>query len=93
MTYRITQREDEECKTLTLLLEGSISAEAGSVIADICRNASQRYGQNILIDLHGVSFLAPESSEILCRLKTQQGLSFIGCHLFNKKVLDETEAK
>jgi len=93
MVYRITQTEDEQSGKLILLLEGSFDAEGGQRIEQICNDAQKKFGKNIMIDVSGITFLDESSSAILCRLKNQQGLSLIGCHLFTKKVIDQSESK
>ena len=93
MAYRITQSEDVESGKLVLRLEGSFNSEGGQKIEQICNDAQKKFGKNIMIDVSGITFLDESSSAILCRLKNQQGLSLIGCHLFTKKVIDQSESK
>jgi hypothetical protein len=93
MTYRITQSEDDKDNRLTILIEGTLNPDCGQMVEQICLDAEKRFGKKITIDLNGVTFLDKESSVILCRLKNQHGFSLSGCHLFTKKVIDETDSK
>jgi anti-anti-sigma regulatory factor len=93
MAYRITQSEDTQSGKLILLLEGSFDAEGGQKIEQICEDAMKKFGKNIMIDVSGVTFLDEASSAVICRLKNQEGLSLIGCHLFTKKVIEQSESR
>ncbi|MBL8150301.1 MAG: hypothetical protein JNN15_10290 [Blastocatellia bacterium] len=88
MTYRISQFEDSG--RLTLKIEGSLNSDSGKVLEQICEEFYKKYKQ-IEIDLMCVTFLAPETSAVLCRLKRELGVVFNGCHLFNKKMIDQLE--
>jgi anti-anti-sigma regulatory factor len=92
MKYRITQIEDEEAEKLILRLEGSFHQEGGERVEQLCQEAENKYGNNILIDVHGITYLDEQCSMIFCRLKNQRGITMVGCHLFNKKVMDQSEA-
>lgn len=91
MTYRITQTEQEG--QLVLRLEGSFCGEGGRKLEEICDDAQPRYGNNILIDVQGVTYLDECSSQVFCRLKNQRGITLVGCNLFTKKVIDQSEGK
>ena len=93
MAYRITQSEDEQSGKLVLRLEGSFNSEGGQKVEQICDEAEKRFEKNIIIDVSGITFLDESSSAILCRLKNQKGISLVGCHLFTKKCIDESESK
>ena len=93
MTYRITQRVDEKEGRLVLYLEGSFCGEGGRKLEQICDEAAPRYGNNILVDVSGITYLDECNSEVFCRLKNQRGIQLAGCHLFTKKVIDQSDAK
>jgi anti-anti-sigma regulatory factor len=93
MAYRITQSEDAQNGKMILLLEGSFEGEGGQKIEQVCQEALKRFGNNIIIDVSGVTFLDESSSNVLCRLRNHQGLSIVGCHLFTKKCIDQSESK
>ena len=93
MAYRITQFEDVESGKLVLRLEGSFNSEGGQKVEQIYNDAQKRFGKNITIDLSEVTFLDESSSAMLCRLKNHQGLSLVGCYLFIKEVIDQSEKR
>ena len=93
MAYRITQSEDAQNGKMILLLEGSFEGEGGQKIEQVCQEAQKKFGNNIIIDVSGVTFLDESSSAVLCRLKYNPGLSIVGCHLFTKKCIDQSEPK
>ena len=93
MAYRITQSEDAQDNKLVLRLEGSFNSEGAQKLEQICDEAQNRLGENITIDVSEVTFLDESASAILCRLKHRPGISLIGCHLFTKKVMDQSESK
>ena len=93
MAYRITQSEDAKDDKLVLRLEGSFNSEGALKLEQICDDAQKHLRGNITIDVSEITFLDESASAILCRLKKRPGISLIGCRLFTKKVMDQSEMK
>jgi anti-anti-sigma regulatory factor len=88
---RITEVETPDGQRTTLRVEGSLWAEDAELVEKICRDMAREKGRRITLDLADLSFLDSDSAHILCRLRSEQGVSLEGLHLFVQRLIEMAE--
>ena len=69
-------------------VEGALHLQDAELLERICLEVSQKTGQAVVIELSDICFIDSVSASVLCRMKTEQGVTFKGLNLFIKKVLE-----
>jgi ABC-type transporter Mla MlaB component len=91
MPTRITQVSTPDNERTILHVEGALLVEDAELIEKVCRELKQESGRNVTLDLADLSFLDSDSAQILCRLRTEQDVTFEGLHLFIQRVIEMAE--
>jgi len=90
MAVRISQAEDHESGSVILHVEGALTLEYALLLESMSHEVRGRLGRNVIIDLAGVTFLDEASAEVLRRLKQQPGVTFTGCQLYTRQMIEAT---
>ena len=69
-------------------VEGALHIQDAELLERICHEVSEQTGQTVVIELSNICFIDSASAAVLCRMKSEQGVTFQGLHLFIKKVLE-----
>ena len=72
-------------------VEGALHIQDAELLERICHEVSEQTGQTVVIELSNICFIDSASAAVLCRMKSEQGVTFQGLHLFIKKVLELTD--
>jgi anti-anti-sigma regulatory factor len=72
----------------TMKVEGALHLQDAELLERICREVSEQTGQAVVIELSDICFIDSVSAAVLCRMKSEQGVTFKGLNLFIKKVLE-----
>jgi anti-anti-sigma regulatory factor len=72
-------------------VEGALHLQDAELLERICREVSEQTGQAVVIELSDICFIDSVSAAVLCRIKSEQGVTFKGLNLFIKKVLEMTD--
>ena len=72
-------------------VEGALHLQDAELLERICREVAQQSGQALVIELSDICFIDSVSAAVLCRMKSEQGVTFKGLNLFIKKVLELTD--
>jgi len=72
-------------------VEGALHLQDAELLERICREVAQQSGQAVVIELSDICFIDSVSAAVLCRMKSEQGVTFKGLNLFIKKVLELTD--
>jgi len=75
----------------TMKVEGALHLQDAELLERICREVAQQSGQALVIELSDICFIDSVSAAVLCRMKSEQGVTFKGLNLFIKKVLELTD--
>jgi len=75
----------------TMKVEGALHLQDAELLERICREVSEQTGQAVVIELSDICFIDSVSAAVLCRMKSEQGVTFKGLNLFIKKVLELTD--
>ena len=75
----------------TMKVEGALHLQDAELLERICREASAQTGQAVVVELSDICFIDSVSAAVLCRMKSEQGVTFKGLNLFIKKVLELTD--
>jgi hypothetical protein len=72
----------------TIKVEGALHLQDAELLERICHEVSERTGQAVVIELSDICFIDSMSAAVLCRMKSEQGVTFKGLNLFIKKVVE-----
>ena len=72
----------------TMKVEGALHLQDAELLERICREVSEQTGQAVVIELSDICFIDSVSAAVLCRMKSEQGVTFKGLNLFIKKVVE-----
>jgi anti-anti-sigma regulatory factor len=94
------QAPEEQSKTvmnaadgpIVLKVEGTIHLKDAELLEQICTDLSHQTDRPVIIELSETSFLDTSSASVLCRMKRQKGIEIKGLNLFNKKVIELSDA-
>src|SRR6185437_6333236 len=75
-----------------LKVEGTIHLKDAELLEQICSDLSHQTDRPLIIELSDTSFLDTSSASVLCRMKRQKGIEIKGLNLFNKKVIELSDA-
>ena len=75
-----------------LKVEGTIYLKDAELLEQICSDLSHQTDRPVIIELSETSFLDTPSASVLCRMKRQKGIEIKGLNLFNKKVIELSDA-
>ena len=75
----------------TMKVEGALHLQDAELLERICQEVSEQTGQTVVIELSNICFIDSASAAVLCRMKSEQGVTFKGLNLFIKKVLELTD--
>ena len=75
-----------------LKVEGTIHLKDAELLEQICTDLSHQTNRPVIIELSETSFLDTSSASVLCRMKRQKGIEIKGLNLFNKKVIELSDA-
>jgi anti-anti-sigma regulatory factor len=89
MSIRISQSEDAATGKTVLQVEGAITTDTAELLDGVCARLLSHPAAGIVINLSGISFINEDGAIILRRLKQQPGITFEGCQLFTKRVIEE----
>ena len=92
MAVRITQTDDPGKNHIILRVEGSLIGEDTSVLEVIYREVRVHFGRAVIIDLTDLHMLDEASAALLSRIKHHPGVSFTGCQLFIKQMIETSAA-
>jgi len=77
---------------IVLKVEGTIHLKDAELLEQICTDLSHQTDRPVTIELSETSFLDTSSASVLCRMKRQKGIEIKGLNLFNKKVIELSDA-
>ncbi len=77
---------------IVLKVEGTIHLKDAELLEQICSDLSHQTNRPVIIELSETSFLDTSSASVLCRMKRQKGIEIKGLNLFNKKVIELSDA-
>jgi len=77
---------------IVLKVEGTIHLKDAELLEQICTDLSHQTNRPVIIELSETSFLDTSSALVLCRMKRQKGIEIKGLNLFNKKVIELSDA-
>ena len=77
---------------IVLKVEGTIHLKDAELLEQICSDLSHQTDRPLIIELSDTSFLDTSSASVLCRMKRQKGIEIKGLNLFNKKVIELSDA-
>lgn len=77
---------------IVLKVEGTIHLKDAELLEQICTDLSHQTNRSVIIELSETSFLDTSSALVLCRMKRQKGIEIKGLNLFNKKVIELSDA-
>ena len=94
------QDPEEQSKTVmnaahdprVLKVEGTIHLRDAELLEQICSDLFHESDRPLIIELSEISFLDTPSASVLCRMKRQKGIEIKGLNLFNKKVIELSDA-
>lgn len=89
MSIRISQAEDAATGKTILNVEGAITTDTAELLDGICARLLSQPTAGIVINLSGISFINEDGAIILRRLKQQPEITFTGCQLFTKRVIED----
>ncbi|MGH9942295.1 MAG: hypothetical protein ACRD9R_08055 [Pyrinomonadaceae bacterium] len=72
-------------------VECTLELDDALLLEKICRDFSQQSARGITLDLADLTFLDSESASVLCRLKTEQGVTLEGLHLSIQRTIELAE--
>jgi anti-anti-sigma regulatory factor len=75
-----------------LKVEGTIHLKDAELLEQICSDLFHQTDRPVIIELSDTSFLDTSSASVLCRMKRQKGIEIRGLNLFNKKVIELSDA-
>ena len=76
---------------IVLKVEGTLHETEAELLEAVCRDLVSQNHKRIGLDLASISFLDSDSAAVLCRLKSEFGISLEGLHLFIGKVIELAE--
>jgi anti-anti-sigma regulatory factor len=83
---------NEAYDPIVLKVEGTIHLKDAELLEQICTDLSHQTNRPVIIELSETSFLDTSSALVLCRMKRQKGIEIKGLNLFNKKVIELSDA-
>ena len=86
MTARITELAEPAGHVIRL--EGQLGPDDARIVERLCADARARGVGSIVVDLVDLTFLDEASADVLRALRTQAGIAFRGCCLFNERLID-----
>jgi len=89
MSIRISQSEEAATGKTVLHVEGAITTDSAELLDGICARLLSHPTAGIVVNLSGVSFINEDGAIILRRLKQQPEITFEGCQLFTKRLIEE----
>ena len=75
-------------KPTIMKVEGALHLQDAELLERISHEVSEQTGQTVVIELSNICFIDSASAAVLCRMKSEQGVTFQGLNLFIKKVLE-----
>lgn len=86
---RITENLEND-QALRLRLDGTVSRESFTELAELCARHQLKGGPTIILDMAGVSFMHDEAAQKLAQLRTES-VRVINCSPFIAALLDSAK--
>jgi anti-anti-sigma regulatory factor len=93
MPTQITQVDDHENRSTTLLVSGEMFEEDAQVLAKVARNIRSESGNTMALDFADLDFLDSDAAAVLRELSATDGFTLRGLEIFLQSAVDQAERR